>query len=84
MRAVTLDALDTAPALRDDLHEPTVGAGGIVVRVHVSSVNPVDNAIAAGMLREMVEHDFPVALGRDYAGTVEQVGAEVELHATRR
>jgi NADPH:quinone reductase-like Zn-dependent oxidoreductase len=43
-----------------------------------ASVNPVDNAIAAGMLREMVDHDFPVVLGRDYAGTVEAIGADVD------
>ena len=81
MRAVTLDAFDTAPAVRDDLPEPALGAGGIVVRVHASSCNPVDNAIVAGMLREMVEHDFPVVLGRDYAGIVEQVGTDVEGYA---
>jgi NADPH:quinone reductase-like Zn-dependent oxidoreductase len=76
MRAVTLDAFDAAPAVRDDLPDPTAGAGGLVVRVRASSVNPVDNAIAAGMLREMVEHDFPVVVGRDYAGTVEAIGAD--------
>jgi NADPH:quinone reductase-like Zn-dependent oxidoreductase len=73
MRAVTLDAFDAAPAVRDDLPEPTAATGGLVVRVRASSVNPVDNAIAAGMLREMVDHDFPVVLGRDYAGIVEAI-----------
>ena len=81
MRAVTLDAFDAAPAVRDDLPDPTAAAGGLVVRVCASSVNPVDNAIAAGMLREMVDHDFPVVLGRDYAGTVEAIGADVEGYA---
>jgi NADPH:quinone reductase len=81
MRAVTLDAFDTAPALRVDLPGPTAAPGGLVVRVRASSVNPVDNAIAAGMLREMVDHDFPVVLGRDYAGTVEAVGPEVDDYA---
>ena len=50
---------------------------GLLVRVHASSVNPVDNAIAAGMLSGMAEHTFPIILGRDYAGAVEQVGANV-------
>ena len=76
MKAITLDALGTPPALRDDLTEPMPGAGELLVRVQASSVNPVDNAIAAGMLSGMgVEHEFPVTLGRDYAGVVEQVGA---------
>ena len=39
------------------------------------SVNPgADAGIAGGMLKGMFEHEFPVVLGRDYAGTVEQVG----------
>jgi NADPH:quinone reductase len=74
MNAVTFDALDTPPRARDDLDEPVAGSGQVLVRVRASSANPVDNAIAAGMLAQMVEHDFPVTLGRDYAGVVEAVG----------
>jgi NADPH:quinone reductase len=81
MRAVTVDAFDAAPAVRDDFPDATAAAGAMVVRVHASSVNPVDNAIVAGMLKEMVEHDFPVVLGRDYAGSVEQVGPDVTGYA---
>jgi NADPH:quinone reductase-like Zn-dependent oxidoreductase len=50
----------------------------VLVRVHASSVNPVDGSIAAGLLAQMgVEYEYPVTLGRDYAGTVEQAGAAV-------
>jgi NADPH:quinone reductase-like Zn-dependent oxidoreductase len=75
MRAFTLTGFDAPPALRDDLPAPTPGDDEVLVRVRASSVNPVDAAIAAGMLQGMVEHVFPVVLGRDYAGTVERVGA---------
>ena len=48
------------------------------MRVHASSVNPVDGSIAAGLLAGMgVEYEYPVTLGRDYAGTVEQTGSAV-------
>ena len=53
----------------------------MLVRVQASAANPADNAIAAGMLNGMFEHDFPVILGRDYAGVVEQVGTEVTRYA---
>jgi NADPH:quinone reductase len=78
MRAITLASPDTQPALRDDLPDPTPTDNEVLVRVHASSVNPVDNSIAAGMLAQMgVEYEYPVTLGRDYAGVVEQVGARV-------
>ena len=76
MRAVTLEGFGTPPVVRDDLPAPAVGATQVLVRVEASSVNPVDNAIAAGMLKDVVDHDFPVTLGRDYAGVVEEAGAD--------
>src|SRR4051794_27587156 len=82
MRAVTVNGPDTPPALREDVLEPTPGENEVLVRVQASSVNPVDNSIAAGMLAQMgVEYEYPVTLGRDYAGTVEQVGADVTEYA---
>jgi NADPH2:quinone reductase len=77
MKAITIDDPGTRPALRADLPAPVPGPNEVLVRVRASSVNPVDNAIAAGMLKDMVEHEFPITLGRDYAGVVEQVGADV-------
>jgi NADPH:quinone reductase-like Zn-dependent oxidoreductase len=74
MRAFTLDAFDVPPAL-GEAPAPAPGDGELLVRVRASSVNPVDNAIAAGMLRGMAEYEFPVVLGRDFAGVVEQTGA---------
>jgi NADPH2:quinone reductase len=77
MRAIALTAPDKAPA-PIDLPAPAPAEEQVLVRVHASSVNPVDNAIAAGMLLGMgVEHEFPVTLGRDYTGIVKQVGANV-------
>jgi NADPH:quinone reductase len=81
VRAVTIDGPDAAPALRDDLPAPTPADNEVLVRVHASSVNPVDNSIATGMLAGMgVEHDYPIVLGRDYAGVVEQAGAAVSRY----
>jgi NADPH:quinone reductase-like Zn-dependent oxidoreductase len=77
MRAFTLERFGSQPSLRDDVPEPSVGDDEIVVRVRASSVNPVDVFIAAGGLKEMVEHEFPVTLGRDFAGTVAHVGSRV-------
>lgn len=80
MRAFTLDSFDTRPGLRDDIPEPSPADAEMLVRVHASSVNPVDVFIAAGALKEMAEHEFPVTLGRDFAGVVEQLGSGVSRY----
>jgi NADPH:quinone reductase len=78
LRAITLDSPETQPALHEDLPEPAPADNELLVRVHASSVNPVDNSIATGMLAQMgVEYEYPVILGRDYAGVVEQSGSAV-------
>jgi len=81
MRAFTLSSFDSPPALRDDLAAPTAADGEVLVRVQGSSVNPADAAIASGMLKGMFAHEFPVLLGRDYAGVVEQVGPGATRHS---
>ena len=80
MRAFTLDSLESQPALREDMPGPSPAANEIVVRAHASSVNPVDAFIGMGALAEMFEHEFPVTLGRDFAGVVEQVGDGVSRY----
>ena len=78
MRAITTDSPDTKPASREDLPTPAPADNQVLVRVRASSANPVDSSIAAGMLAQMgVEYDYPVTLGRDYAGVVEQAGSAV-------
>lgn len=80
MRAVLLTDYDRGPELRD-VPDPEPAANEVLVRVHSSSVNGVDVAVAAGMLREMMEFGPPITLGRDFSGVVERVGAEVQRFA---
>src|SRR4051812_41542882 len=78
MKAVTVNAAEAQPALGEDRSMPSPADNEVLVRVHASSVNPVDHSIAAGMLAQMgVEYEYPVILGRDYAGVVEQAGSAV-------
>src|SRR5918997_635653 len=76
MRAITLESFNSSPALHE-IPTPQIAPNEVLVRVQASSVNPVDGAIAAGMLKDMVEHEFPVVLGRDFSGVVEQAGEDV-------
>jgi NADPH2:quinone reductase len=82
MRAFTLDSFERPAGLREDLPTPRPAPARLLVRVQASSVNPVDAGIAGGHLRDMFPHEFPVLVGRDYAGVVEQVGADVSGYTT--
>jgi NADPH:quinone reductase-like Zn-dependent oxidoreductase len=37
--------------------------------------------VAGGFLKGVLEHEFPVTIGRDFAGVVERVGADVSRFA---
>jgi NADPH:quinone reductase-like Zn-dependent oxidoreductase len=73
MRAVALHAVPAAPEITD-LPTPKPDAGEVLVRVAAASVNGFDVATTAGMLQGMMEHRFPLVLGKDFAGIVEAVG----------
>jgi len=79
MKAFVLEDYDSDPALGDDLPEPEPSGGELVVRVHSSSVNPVDDAVVSGVMRQFSEYRFPVIIGRDFAGVVERTGDGAEF-----
>jgi NADPH:quinone reductase-like Zn-dependent oxidoreductase len=60
-----------------DLPTPEIGAGEVLIRVRAAGVNPFDWKVADGELKDASEHRFPLILGFDAAGVVEQVGADV-------
>jgi NADPH:quinone reductase-like Zn-dependent oxidoreductase len=76
MRALHVLAPGDSPVL-GDLDIPQPGPGDVLVKVRAAGLNPVDNVLAAGHMAQMVPHAYPLVLGRDVAGTVEAVGADV-------
>jgi NADPH:quinone reductase-like Zn-dependent oxidoreductase len=77
MRALHVPAAGESPIL-GELPTPEVTPGNVLVKVRAASLNPVDNIIADGVMAGMMEHQYPLVLGRDAAGVVEAVGAGVE------
>ena len=65
------------PAVVQDIPTPDPGPGQVRVKVNAASLNGIDVYAAAGYLWEMMPHEFPVVLGRDFAGPVEEVGEGV-------
>lgn len=73
MRAISIDEYRTDARLGE--HEkPDAGAGQILVKVQAAGLNPLDRAIAAGMMSEVLQVTFPLILGVDVAGVVEATG----------
>ncbi|UOQ48646.1 NADP-dependent oxidoreductase [Gracilibacillus caseinilyticus] len=56
---------------------PELGAHQVVVRMKATSVNPIDWKLREGYLQQMMDWEFPIILGWDVAGIVEEVGSEV-------
>ncbi|MFH5832931.1 NADP-dependent oxidoreductase [Halalkalibaculum sp. DA3122] len=56
------------------LERPEPGEGEVLVRVKAAGVNPVDAAVARGMLNEVIPAEFPAVPGWDMAGIVEERG----------
>ena len=80
MRALTVPSL-SAPLTVATLPTPGPGEGEVLVKVASSSVNGFDLATAGGILQGTMEHRFPLVLGKDFAGTVEALGAGVSEFA---
>lgn len=74
MEAVTVAQEGAAPAPQDIDEPRPPGAGEVLVRVLASSVNPLDSGVASGKLTGTLPREYPITLGRDFAGIVEQVG----------
>lgn len=80
MRAIAVHEQQTTPEIVEfDLPEP--GEGEVRVRVAAASVNGFDLAVANGYLADMMEHRYPVVLGKDFAGVVDAIGDGVEGYA---
>jgi NADPH:quinone reductase len=57
-----------------DLPAPEAQAGQVLIKVRAAGMNPVDRAIAEGAWESVMPATFPLVLGVDVAGTVEDVG----------
>ncbi len=69
---------EVSSATFQDIPVPEPGSGEVRVAVKASSVNGFDVFVASGMAKGMMEHRYPVVVGKDFAGLVDAVGEGVE------
>jgi NADPH:quinone reductase-like Zn-dependent oxidoreductase len=61
----------------EDAPKPEPAAGEVLVKVHATSVNPIDWKIRAGHLKSFRDYPLPFILGCDVSGVIESVGTGV-------
>lgn len=80
MKAIQIDGYkkgDVKVALRD-IEMPKVGDNDLLVKVKAAAVNPLELLIANGDVKMVVPYRFPLTIGNEMSGMVEQVGASVK------
>ncbi len=78
-RAVRFEEYGGPEVLRIvEVPKPEPGTGEVVVRVVSSAVNPGEDAIRSGAMREQFPAHFPEGEGSDLAGVIDAVGDGVE------
>ena len=59
----------------EDAPIPKPAPGEVLIRVHAAGVNPADWKVREGHLKQFVQNKFPLILGWDLSGVIEEVGA---------
>jgi NADPH2:quinone reductase len=72
LRAITVSEYGATPAMAEVL-TPEPGHGEVLLKLRAAGMNPMDRALAAGDWKPMPA-TFPMVLGADFAGVVEQLG----------
>jgi NADPH:quinone reductase-like Zn-dependent oxidoreductase len=78
MKAIVLHEYGGPSNLKyEDFPDPTPGPGEVLVRVHATSINPVDWKMRSGAAHARFPLTFPAILGRELAGLVVYCGEGV-------
>ncbi|MCW3094789.1 MAG: alcohol dehydrogenase [Chthonomonadaceae bacterium] len=78
MKAIRLSAFGGPEQLHyEEISRPEPAAGEALIRVHATSVNPIEWLIRSGVMQQIMPVQFPYTPGSDLAGVVESVGEGV-------
>src|SRR5258705_7263236 len=76
MKAIRIHNYGGPEALQyEDAPRPEPQVGEVLVRVHAAGVNPIDWKVREGHMKDFWPHKFPLILGWDLSGVVEELGA---------
>ncbi|WP_112181956.1 NADP-dependent oxidoreductase [Paraliobacillus zengyii] len=79
MKAIVINEYGDKRVLQEEeISKPVIKENQVLVEVHATSINPIDWKMRAGYLKEMLDFSFPIILGWDVAGTIVEVGSQVQ------
>ena len=76
MKAALIRAYEGAVEI-DDVPAPVLTDDSVIIKVHAASVNPIDNILRMGYMKEIMPLTFPFVMGYDVSGVVTEVGKDV-------
>ena len=77
MKAAVFHEYD-GPVEIAEIARPKLQDSSVLVEVYAASLNPIDNILRAGFLRQMLELTFPHVKGYDVSGRVVEIGKNVK------
>ncbi|SIS60284.1 NADP-dependent oxidoreductase [Salimicrobium flavidum] len=78
MKAIVINEYGHKEQLTEqEIETPKPGKGEVLVQVKATSINPIDWKLREGYLQQMLDFEFPIILGWDVAGIVEETGEGV-------
>lgn len=79
MKALVIEEFGSSgKLLLKEMPKPPMGDGEVLIKVAFAGVNPVDLKIKEGYLSGVFPHEFPIILGWDVSGIVEEAGKNVK------
>uniref|UniRef100_UPI0040482524 NADP-dependent oxidoreductase n=1 Tax=Yoonia sp. TaxID=2212373 RepID=UPI0040482524 len=76
MKAALIRAYEGAVEIAD-IAAPVLTDDSVIIKVHAASVNPIDNILRMGYMKEIMPLTFPFVMGYDVSGVVTEVGKDV-------
>lgn len=61
-----------------DIPVPEISEKEVQVKIRTAGVNPLDNMIIRGEVKLIVPYSFPLVMGNEFVGIVENTGAAVK------
>jgi NADPH:quinone reductase-like Zn-dependent oxidoreductase len=79
MKAIRIHEFGGPEVLKmEEVPRPQPGPGEVLIKVYASGVNPVDWKIRQGLRKGKFPTNFPLTLGWDVSGVVEETGSGVQ------